>query len=111
MLQKYWLKKLKLFAPVTLLVRIQSLEAQWVKDLALSPLWLSMLLWSSFDLQPWNFCVSRAQPKKEKRIQSVNLSTRPDGLGIIPFNQIGAEDVVTVTSRVSALCREDRAEG
>ena len=40
------------------------LVAQWVKDLALSLLWLKLLLWLGFDLWPGNFHMLRAHPKK-----------------------------------------------
>jgi len=40
---------------------------QWVKDLALSLLWLRLLLWRGFS--PWlgNFCMEWAKPKKKKK--------------------------------------------
>ena len=44
-----------------------SLVMQWVKDLALSLLWLGSLLWRRFDTWPGNFHMPWVQPKKEKR--------------------------------------------
>ena len=44
-----------------------SLVAQWVKDLALSLLWLESLLWRRFWSWPRNFHMLRAQPKKKKK--------------------------------------------
>ena len=38
--------------------------AQWVKDLALSLLWLGLLLWCRFDPWPGNFCRPWVWPKK-----------------------------------------------
>ena len=39
--------------------------AQWIKDLALSLLWLLLLLWLGFHPWPWNFCAeSLAKGKK-----------------------------------------------
>ena len=38
--------------------------AQWVKDLALSLLWLGSLLWYMFNLWPRNFCMLQERPKK-----------------------------------------------
>ena len=40
------------------------LVAQWVKDLALSLLWLWSLLWHEFDPWPRNFHIPWVQPKK-----------------------------------------------
>ena len=36
---------------------------QWVMDLALSLLWLGLLLWRGFDPWPWTFCMLQAWPK------------------------------------------------
>ena len=41
-----------------------SLVAQWVKDLALSLLWLWLLLWHKFSPWPGNFHMSWAGLKK-----------------------------------------------
>ena len=38
--------------------------AQWVKDPALSLMWLRSLLWSRFDPWPRNFCMPQAQLKR-----------------------------------------------
>ena len=43
-----------------------SLEAQNVKDLALSLLWLGSLLWYGFDPGPRNFCMLQVWPKKNQ---------------------------------------------
>ena len=40
--------------------------AQWVKDLALSLLWLQSLLWHRFDPWPGNFHMPLAWPGKKK---------------------------------------------
>ena len=45
------------------------------------------------------------------RIQSLNLSTRPDGLGTVPFNQIGMEDMVTMILRVSTQAERTELKG
>ena len=45
---------------------------QWVKDLALSLLWLSSLLWCRFSPQPRNFHRPWAQPKRKKKKASWN---------------------------------------
>ena len=37
---------------------------QWVKDLALSLLWLRLLLWHGFDPWPGNICMPQTWPKK-----------------------------------------------
>ena len=39
--------------------------SQWVKDLALSLLWLWLLLWFGFDPWPGNFHMPQMQPKKK----------------------------------------------
>ena len=39
--------------------------AQWVKDLALSLLWLWLQLWCRFDPWPRNFCLLWVLPKKK----------------------------------------------
>ena len=39
---------------------------QWVKDLALSPLWLWLQLQSIFEPWPRNFHMLQEQPKKKK---------------------------------------------
>ena len=39
---------------------------QQVKDPALSPLWLWLLLWLRFDPWPENLCLLRAQQNKQK---------------------------------------------
>ena len=41
--------------------------AWWVKDLALSLLWLRSLLWCGFDPWPGHFSMAQAQPKKKKK--------------------------------------------
>ena len=56
-----------------------SLVAQWVKDLALSPLWLRSLLWCGFDPSPRNVCMPQLQPKKGKK-WSGNLIIKKDVL-------------------------------
>ena len=38
--------------------------AQWVKDLALSLLWLWLQLWHRFDPRPGNFCMPWVWPQK-----------------------------------------------
>jgi len=43
------------------------LVAQWVKDLALSLLWLRSQLWCGFDPSPWNLCRLWLWPKKKKK--------------------------------------------
>ena len=40
--------------------------AQWVKALALSLLWLWLLLWLGFDPWPGKFCMLQVQPEKEE---------------------------------------------
>ena len=47
--------------------------AQQVKDLALSLLWLWLLLWCMFDHQPGNICMLRAHPKKKKPLTKFQL--------------------------------------
>ena len=39
---------------------------QWVKDLALSLLWLGSLLWCQFKPWPRNFHMPQVQPKNSK---------------------------------------------
>ena len=41
--------------------------AQWIKDLALSLLWLGMLLWLRFCSMPSNFLMPQVQPKKKRK--------------------------------------------
>ena len=41
--------------------------AQWVKDPALSLLWLGSLLWCSFSPWPRNFSMLWVWPKREKK--------------------------------------------
>ena len=40
---------------------------QWVKDLALLPQQLGLLLWSEFDPWPGNFRMLWAQPRKKNK--------------------------------------------
>ena len=42
-----------------------SLMAHWVRDLALSQLWLQLQLWQGFDPWPRNFHMLWVQPKKK----------------------------------------------
>ena len=42
--------------------------SQWVRDLALSLLWLALLLWCRLDPWPRNFCMLRVWQKKKKKI-------------------------------------------
>ena len=43
------------------------LVAQWVKDLALSLLWLGSLLWWGFSTWPGNICMPQACPPHQKK--------------------------------------------
>ena len=45
-----------------------SLVAQWVKDPALSLLWLWLQLWHGFDPWPRNFCMPQAQPERKNEL-------------------------------------------
>ena len=47
---------------------LSSLVAQWVKDLAVSVMWLGSVLWHGPRFDPWpgNFCMLWVQPKKKK---------------------------------------------
>ena len=56
------------FAACVLLIgtSLSSLVAQWVKDPALSPLWLRLLPQCRFDPDLGNFCLPQVQPKKKK---------------------------------------------
>ena len=47
---------------------------QQVKNLALSPQWLGLLLWCRFDPWPWNFHMSWAWPRKKKKIEGEKAS-------------------------------------
>ena len=47
--------------------RRSSLVVQWVKDLALSLVWLELLLWREFNSWPGNFSMTRVHPKKKKK--------------------------------------------
>ena len=47
--------------------------AQWVKDLALSLLWLGLLLGRGFDSWPRNFRMLWAQPERKKKKLEVYL--------------------------------------
>ena len=49
--------------PIKTIVLRSSLVAQWVKDLALSLLWLRPLKWCRFDPWPGNFYMPWAPPK------------------------------------------------
>ena len=46
--------------------------AQWVKDLALSLLWLGSLLWHKFDPWPWNLHMPWTWPKKQSKVKSID---------------------------------------
>ena len=63
--------------------------AQWVKDLVLSLLWFSLLLWHKFNPWPGNFCMLQAEGKereKEKK-KDIELETNQKGaLNILPEN-------------------------
>ena len=60
------------FADINLLkFSLSSLVAQWVKDLALSPLWLRSLLQHRFGPWPGNFCMPQVQPKGKKKSLNV----------------------------------------
>ena len=50
-----------------------SLAAQWLKDLAWSLLWLSLLLWHGFDPWPWNFGLLQSWSKREKKYCLLNI--------------------------------------
>ena len=51
--------------------------AQWVKDPALSLLWLGLLLWRGFDPWPGNFCMARGgQKQKTNRKQGREMIWR-----------------------------------
>ena len=44
-----------------------SMVSQWVKDLALSVLWLGSLLWHGFDSWTGNFHMPQVQPRRKKK--------------------------------------------
>ena len=48
--------------------------AQQVKDLALSPLWLWLRLWSRLDSQPGNFSMQQVGPEKKKKLLAKKCS-------------------------------------
>lgn len=56
-----------------------SLVVQWVKDLALSLLWLLILLWCGFNTWLRNFCMVQVQPKKKKDSESLNKRKGEEG--------------------------------
>ena len=65
------LSQLKFYFPVLAWAAITKdcrnpLEAQWVKDPALSLLWLWSLLWHRFDPWPRYFCMLQVGPEKKK---------------------------------------------
>ena len=51
-----------------------SLMAQWVMDLALSLLWLRLLLWLGFYPWPGNFYMPQEQPKKKRKKKRKKVS-------------------------------------
>ena len=51
--------------------------AQWVKDLALSLLWLWLLLWLGFDPWPGNFHMLQVWPKNKRQKQKQKSITHP----------------------------------
>ena len=51
--------------------------AQWVKDLALSLLWLMSLLSCGFNPWPGKFCMIYAQPKRKERKEKKIQNLRP----------------------------------
>lgn len=55
-----------------------SLVAKWVKDLALSLLWLGLLLWHRIDRWPGNVCMLCVWPKQNKTKQKNDLSIQTD---------------------------------
>lgn len=44
--------------------------AQWVEDLALSPLWLRLLLWCWFDPYSWSFYMLWAWGEKKSILEN-----------------------------------------
>lgn len=61
-------RSLGLFQPLQFILSVGvSLLAQWEKELALSLLWLRLLLWHWFSPWPRNFHLPWAQPKKKKK--------------------------------------------
>ena len=52
--------------------------AQWVKDLALSLLWLGSLLWYHFGPWPGNFHVRGVQAKKKKKKERKKETEGPE---------------------------------
>ena len=71
--------------------------AQWVKDLALSLLWLRSLLW--WRLDPWP-CMPRAWPKKKK---IVKLGV-PVVVPWVPWPCSWVKDLVLPQARVEHCC-------
>ena len=85
-----------------------SLVFPWVKDPALSLLWLGLLLWHTLDPWPGNFYKPQVQPKKKKKkiiSQAFLETTKPIlgwGLaftGIISFMTSSKASCVRVMSR------------
>ena len=64
--------------------------AQWVKDLALTLLWLGLLLWRRFNTWPGNFCMFWVQPKKS-RLYSHNMWPHHAVFGLPMFRVLSSE--------------------
>ena len=52
------------------------LVAQKVKDLALSLLWLGLMLWHRFDSRPWNLCMLWVLAKKKSEREVISLMAK-----------------------------------
>ena len=94
-----------------------SLVAQWVKDLALSLLWLGSLMWCGFHPWPGNFCTLWEQPKKKKKRKKrkkkrrkhflcmATLSKEPVGLEVLQIWQMSpCTNWVHLVSLLSTYC-------
>ena len=100
-----------------------SLVAQWVKDLALSLLWLGSLMWCGFHPWPGNFCTLWEQPKKKKKkkekkekekkalpvhghtIKRTNGSRSIANLANVSVHQLGASGVAVEHLLCTPLCK------
>ena len=84
-----------------------SLVTQWVKDLALSLMWLGSFLWCGFDPWPGNFCICRHGHKRKvcSTVLLIHKGTHPTPQKTFPQTSVRSSHPLIATGLVDGGIR------